>query len=74
MRSIARDKDLHCYYRLKKANLHDLLLQQSAEEMPTSPPRRKGKEERHAVPVKIIPSPQKMDEFEKVEMKRAGWW
>ena len=71
LRSIARDKDLHGYYRLKKADLRDLLLEQSAEEMPTPPPRRKGKEGRHALPVKIIPSPQKMDEFEKVEMKKS---
>ena len=71
LRNIARDKGLHGYYRLKKADLRDLLLEQSAEEMPTPPPRRKGKEGRHALPVKIIPSPQKMDEFEKVEMKKS---
>ena len=71
LRRIARDKDLHGCYRLKKADLRDLLLEQSAEKMPTPPPRRKGKEGRHGLPVKIIPSPQKMDEFEKEEMKKS---
>ena len=39
-----------------------LLSEQSAEEMPTSPPRSQEK---------IIPSPQEMDEFEKEEMKKG---
>ena len=48
-----------------------LLFEQSSEEMPTPPPRGKGKERRRALPVKIIPSPQEMDEFEKEEMKNT---
>ena len=39
--------------------------------MPTQPPRGNGKEGRSALPVKIIPSPQEMDEFEKEEMKKS---
>ena len=37
-----------------------LLLEQPAEEMPTPPPRSKGKKRRSVVPVKIIPSPQEI--------------
>ena len=37
-----------------------LLLEQSAEEMPTPPPRSKGKKRSPVVPVKIIPSPQEI--------------
>ena len=48
-----------------------LLLEQSSEEMPTPPPRASGKERRRALPVKIIPSPQEMDEFEREEMKKG---
>ena len=39
MRSFAKDKDLRGYYKLKKADLVALLLEQSTEEMPTPPPR-----------------------------------
>ena len=39
--------------------------------MPRPPTRSKGKERRRALPVKIIPSPQEMDEFEKEEMKKS---
>ena len=39
LRSIARDKYLHGYYKLKKADLVALLLEQSSEEMRTPPPR-----------------------------------
>ena len=35
LRSIAKDKGLHGCYKLKKADLLALLLEQSAEEMPT---------------------------------------
>ena len=70
LRSIDKDKDLHGYYRLKKADLV-ALLEQSSEETPTPPPRNKSKEGRPAFPVKIIPSPQEMDEFEKEEMKKS---
>ena len=31
LKSIAKDKDLHCYYKLKKADLVALLLDQSAQ-------------------------------------------
>ena len=71
LRSIAKDKGLHGYYKLKKADLVALLLEQSSEEMPAPPPRASGKEERRALPVKIISSPQEMDEFEKEEMKKS---
>ena len=69
LRSITKDKCLRGYYKLKKADLVALLLEQSAEEMPTSRPRASEKERRRANPVKIISSPQEMDEFEKEEMK-----
>ena len=71
LRTIAKDKDLRGFYKLKKADLLALLLEQSSEEMPTPPPRASGKEERHPLPVKIISSPQEMDEFEKEEMKKS---
>ena len=71
MRSIARNKGLRGYYTLKKADLVVLLLQQSTEEMPTPPPRSKGKERRPVTPVKIIPNPHEMDEFEKEEKKKS---
>ena len=71
LRSIAKDKDLHGYHKLKKADLVALLLEQSSEEMPTSPARASGKEIRRARPVKIISSPQEMNEFEKEEMKKS---
>ena len=71
LRSFAKDKDLGGYYKLKKADLVALLLEQSAEEMPTPAPRSKEKERRPLLPVKIIPCPQEMDEFEKEEMKKS---
>ena len=39
--------------------------------MSKPPPRARGKKRRPALPVKIIPSPQEMDEFEKKEMKKS---
>ena len=39
--------------------------------MTTPQPRVKGKKRRPVLPSKIIPSPQKMDEFEKEEMKKS---
>ena len=73
LRSIANDKGLHDHYKPKETDLV-VLLEQSSEEMPTPPPRGKGKEGRRARPVKIIPSPQEMDEFEKKrdEKEQAG--
>ena len=71
LRSIAMHKGLRGYYKLKKADLVALLLEQSAEEMPRPPPKASGKERRCALPIKIIPSPQEMDEFEKLEMKKS---
>ena len=71
LRSIAKDKGHRGYYKLKKADLIALLLEQSTEEMSTPPPRGKGKERRPVPPVKIIPNPQGMDEFEKEEMKNS---
>ena len=47
-----------------------LLSEQSAEEVLTTAPRASEKERRPVLPVKIISSPQEMDEFEKEEMKR----
>ena len=71
LRSIAKDKGLRGYYKLKKDDLAALLLEQSIEEMPAAPPRARRNERRPATPVKIILSPQKMDEFEKEEMKKS---
>ena len=39
--------------------------------MPKQPPRTEAKKRRSALPVKIIPSPQEMDEFEKEEMTKS---
>ena len=39
LRSIGKDKDLRDYYKLKKADLVAVLLEQSTEEMPMPPPR-----------------------------------
>ena len=39
--------------------------------MPVPPPSGKEKEGRRALPVKIVSSPQEMDEFEKEEMKNS---
>ena len=64
LRSIAKDKGLHGFYKLKKADLLALLSEQLSKEMPTPSPRSKGKE-RKPVLVKVIPSPQEMNEFEK---------
>ena len=71
LRSTAKDKGLRGFYKLKKADLLALLFDKSSEEMPTPPPRSKGKDRRRALPVKIISSPQEMDEFEKEEMKKT---
>ena len=60
--SITKGKDLRGYYKLRKANLIALLLEQLTKEMPTPPVRGRGK---------IIPSPQEMDEFEEEEMKKG---
>ena len=71
LRSIAKDKGLRDYHKLKKDDLVVLLLEESAEEMPTPPPRTKGKKNRPILFVKIIPVPQEMDEFEKVEIEKS---
>ena len=63
LKSIAQNKGLRDFYKFEKADLLALLLEQSSEEMPTSPPRASGKEGRRALPVKIISSPQEMDKF-----------
>ena len=60
LRSIAKDKGLHGYYKLKKDELFALLLEKSAEEMPTPAPRSKGKKRRSVAPIRIIPSPQEI--------------
>ena len=57
LRSIAKDKGVRGYYKLKKADVIALVLEKSAEEMPTPPTRSKGKKIR---PVRIIPSPQEI--------------
>ena len=56
LRTIAKGKDLRRYYKLKKADLVTLLLEQSAEEMPTSPQRASGKEKMRALPINLKPS------------------
>ena len=71
LRSIVKDKNLRGFYKLKKDDLLALLLEQSSEEMPTPPSMASGKEGRRALPVKIILSPQEMDEFEMDEMKKS---
>ena len=71
LRSIAKDKGLHGFQKLKKADLLTLLLEQLSEEMPTPSPRSKGKERKLVLLVKIIPSPQEMNEFEKEEMTKS---
>ena len=71
LRSKLKDKGLRGFYNLKKAGLLALLLEQSSEEMPTSPPRASGTERRRTLPVKIISSPQEMDEFEKEKIKKS---
>ena len=71
LRSIAKDKGLHGYYRLKKDDLIALLLEESAEEIPTPPPRTKGRQRKPVLPVKIIPGCQEMDEFEKEEIEKS---
>ena len=71
LRSISKDKGLRGFNKLKKDDLLALLLEQSSEEMSTPPPRGKGKERRPVLPIKIILSPQEMDEFEKEEMKKS---
>ena len=43
LRSIAKDKGLRGFYKIKKADLLALLLEQSSEEVPTPAPRSKGK-------------------------------
>ena len=58
LRSIAKDKGLHGYYKLKKDDLVASLLEQSAEEMPTPPLRARGEERSTVLPVKIVSSPQ----------------
>ena len=55
LRSIVKDKGLHGFYKLTKADLLALLLEKSSEEMLTPPPRASGKEGRRTLPVKIIP-------------------
>ena len=45
LRSIAKDKGLHGYYKPKKDDLVASLLEQSAEEMPTPPLRARGRKE-----------------------------
>ena len=71
LRSIAKDKGLRGFNKLKKADLLALLLEQPAEEMPTPAPRCKDKERRLALPVKITPDTQEMDDYEKEEMKKS---
>ena len=46
LRSSAKDKGVRGYYKLKKNDLVALLLEESAEEMLTPPPRTKGMKRR----------------------------
>ena len=59
LRSIAKDKGLRGFCKLKKAGLLALLLEQSSEEMPTPPLRTSGKDGKRVPPIKIISSPHK---------------
>ena len=68
-KALSRIKAVVAIISLRRPDLVALLLEQSAEEMPTSRPRASEKERRRANPVKIISRPQEMDEFEKEEMK-----
>ena len=43
LRTIAKDKGLHGYYKIKKDDLLASLLEKSSEEMPTPPPRVRGR-------------------------------
>ena len=58
LKSIAKEKVLRGYYKLNKADLVALLLEQSAEDIPTRPPRAWREKRRPAIPVKIISSLQ----------------
>ena len=71
-RSIAKDKGLYGFYRLKKADLLALLLKKPSEKVPAPPPRASGKERRPVLSVKMTPDPQEMGELEREEMKRAS--
>ena len=71
LRSIAKDKGLRVFYKLEKADLLSSSLEQSSEETSSPAPRSKGRGRRPVLPVKIIPSPQKMVEFEKQDMKNS---
>ena len=71
LRSIAKNKGLRGFYKPRKADLLVLLLEQSTEEMPAPAARSKRKERRSISPVKIIPSPQEVDELEKEEIKKS---
>ena len=71
LRSIAKDKGLPGYYKLKKDDLVALSSEHSAEEMPTPPPRPRREVRRLVLSVKTISSPQEMDEFEKEEIKKS---
>ena len=71
LRSIAKDKCLRGYCKLNEDDLVALLLEESADEMPTPPPRTYGKKRRPILPLKIIPDPQEMDKFKKEEVVRS---
>ena len=73
LRSIAKDKGLRGYYKLKKADLVALLLEQSNEEIPTPPPRASREQRRPVLPINIASSPQEMHELEEKERKKADW-
>ena len=60
LRNIVKNKGLHGYYKLKKADSVALLLEQSAEEMPTLQPRTKRKKRRPVLSVRIIPRPEEI--------------
>ena len=71
LKSIAMDKGLHGYYKLKKTDLLASLLEQLSEEMPSPPQRSKGKERKPVLLLKTIPSSQEIDEVEKEEMTKS---
>ena len=64
LRAIAKERGLRGYYKLRKAELVNLL-----ERPPERPPRRAG-QRRTVGQVKILPKPEDMDTFERQEMMK----
>ena len=63
LRASAKERGLKGYYKLKKAELVDLL------ETPIRPPRRPG-QRKPLRQVTVLPKPEDMDKFEQQEMMK----